>query len=278
MALIKYYIDKNLYALESNPHQVFNAGSSTVISNENTDLCYGRAWYQNGFKVYDILNKNEFSTLKNNIEKLIINIISKLNIDTCGFMLENYHNYVQDKDLHIKIIKQTSDLYFSDLNFSTNNLMKKFNSIFGTDLTVVNYLEKRKYPMILRINRPLSFDFNPPHKDIYGPIDDKKYIPKFVNFWIPIAGVNYNSSLPVVRSSHLLKESKILRTKKGGMINNNNYKVRLIKSWDGQNSLERVNIKKGQVLIFSPHLIHGLAVNQNKNITRFSLEFRLFEK
>ena len=42
-------------------------------------------------------------------------------------MLENYHNYVQDKDLHIKIIKQTSDLYFSDLNFSTNNLMK--NSI-----------------------------------------------------------------------------------------------------------------------------------------------------
>ena len=62
------------------------------------------------------------------------------------------------------------------------------------------------------------------------------------------------------------------------MINNNNYKVRLIKSWGGQNSLERVNVKEGQVLIFSPHLIHGLAVNQNKNITRFSLEFRLFEK
>ena len=40
----------------------------------------------------------------------------------------------------------------------------------------------------------------------------------------------------------------------------------------------RPNPNIGQVLAFTPFLIHGCAINWNDNITRFSLELRLFDK
>ncbi|RKE98110.1 hypothetical protein [Ichthyenterobacterium magnum] len=36
----------------------------------------------------------------------------------------------------------------------------------------------------------------------------------------------------------------------------------------------RPNPKKGEASIFTPFLIHGAAVNKNKDITRVSLELR----
>jgi ectoine hydroxylase-related dioxygenase (phytanoyl-CoA dioxygenase family) len=50
------------------------------------------------------------------------------------------------------------------------------------------------------------------------------------------------------------------------------------KSWDKKNELERSTVGYGQALIFSPHLIHGLALNLEENKTRVALEFRLFKK
>ena len=38
-----------------------------------------------------------------------------------------------------------------------------------------------------------------------------------VNTWIPICGVNKCTGLPLAISSHLFKESEILRTKSGAM-------------------------------------------------------------
>ena len=51
-----------------------------------------------------------------------------------------------------------------------------------------------------------------------------------------------------------------------------------IKSWGESTSLERVPIKSNELLIFSSHLIHGIAHNPNDDITRISFEFRLYEK
>ena len=60
-------------------------------------------------------------------------------------------------------------------------------------------------------------------------------------------------------------------------MNGNLYTVRMVKSWDGRNDLTRSAVKDGQVLIFSGHLIHGLAVNDNADLTRVASEFRLFQ-
>jgi ectoine hydroxylase-related dioxygenase (phytanoyl-CoA dioxygenase family) len=75
----------------------------------------------------------------------------------------------------------------------------------------------------------------------------------------------------------LINENLILRTFEGATIEGNKYRVRMIKSWNGDNSLIRSKVTYGQVLIFTSHLIHGLAVNEEPDTTRVSLEFRLFK-
>jgi ectoine hydroxylase-related dioxygenase (phytanoyl-CoA dioxygenase family) len=51
----------------------------------------------------------------------------------------------------------------------------------------------------------------------------------------------------------------------------------MIKEWGGSHTLERAVVKDGQVLFFSSHLIHGLAINEEEDLTRVALEFRLFK-
>src|SRR5690606_41494256 len=69
-------------------------------------------------------------------------------------------------------------------------------------------------------------------------------------------------SFPTRRSSDL-----------GGVLGKNKYNVRMVKQWAGNNHLERTNVTYGEALIFSSHLVHGLAVNEELDITRVSLEF-----
>lgn len=61
-------------------------------------------------------------------------------------------------------------------------------------------------------------------------------------------------------------------------MNGTAYSVASIKSWDRKSSLSRADLNKDDVLIFSSHLIHGLAVNKSENTTRMSFEFRLYEE
>lgn len=131
--------------------------------------------------------------------------------------------------------------------------------------------------LIIRLNRPLSSDFNPVHKDIYDTYDKKNKILKILNFWIPVSGVNLNSSLAIAPGSHLIPENKICRTFEGAIINNKRYSVNNILSWDGNNNLKRVPINYKSILVFSSHLIHGLGINNGK-FTRTALELRLFKK
>jgi ectoine hydroxylase-related dioxygenase (phytanoyl-CoA dioxygenase family) len=130
--------------------------------------------------------------------------------------------------------------------------------------------------IIVRINRPRSYDFNPPHKDVYEHWDAKSHVTPFVNFWVPIAGVGKESALPVVPGSHLLNEDKLLRTVEGGVVAGRKYHVRSVVSWDGRNDLTRVTIEDGEVLVFTPYLVHGCALNGQDDKTRVALEFRLY--
>ena len=123
----------------------------------------------------------------------------------------------------------------------------------------------------------MSTDYNPPHKDAYEQYDSSGIPPKFINFWIPIDGITQKTSLPIVPESHLIPENKIIRTTSRSSIDGNNYHVRFIKDW-GCNKLQRTNINLGQALIFSSYLIHGLATNDESDMTRVALEFRLFRK
>lgn len=268
--------DKRSFSIENAPD--FNYGKNEVLSKKETDVTFEQPWYKEGFVEAEFLNEKEFSTLVSGLTESIKKIIEKeTSINTEGFTLENYHHFIKEDADHYKVVSKTRDLFHDDFNFPVMELLPRLEKQLNFKLTDIDPHTKVKAHIIVRVNRPKSTDYNPPHKDIYEGWDIEKYIPQFVNFWIPIAGVTGNSNLPIAPKSHLINEDKVLRTFEGGKIEGNKYRVRMIKSWDGDNKLERAKVKYGQVLIFSSHLIHGLAVNDEQDKSRVALEFRLYK-
>ena len=260
-----------------NDNSQFTYGQNEVLSNVQTDISFNQSWYPEGYKIFNCFNEQEILKVRTSISDCINRIlISELGIDNELTDLKKYHKYVTNDESHQKIIKKTRKLFSDDFKIPMADLYYKFEQLLGFRLSNINPVNNSKHHIIIRINRPFSNDYNPPHKDIYGGLDEERYIPRYINFWIPSIGVTKNSSLPLVPSSHLISEKKILRTKSAGIIDGKIYHVRSIKSWNGSNNLKRVRIKEGEVLIFSSHLIHGLAINEEADTTRIALEFRLF--
>lgn len=228
-------------------------------------------WEQHGYACVDALNDFELSRLKKSVKDLIIEAMhrNKIKVDA-DFELINYHKYATSDQEHSNVISITRNLQVSDFDFDIDNLVKRFSKILGWPLT--SWIEElNKSHVQIRISRPNSLDINPPHRDGY-----LSYWADIVNVWLPIEGCNNKSSLPVFPGSHLVPEDEILRTEsKGATINGNVYYVPcIIETKQGIINMIRPNPKEGQALLFSPYLIHGAAVNQNKDITRISLELR----
>lgn len=280
MKKISYEVDGREHSFQDPELVEFNFGLSEVLSQKDTDITFDQPWYNLGYSAISVFNDDEFNFLKKGVSLCIQKIIEKqLGIEIEGFDLEKYHHLVKTNEDHFKIVSQTRDLFPEDFNFSLTDVVQRFGKILGFELTDINPKNNERLHIIIRVNRPGSSDYNPPHKDIYETVDSAEaYIPQFLNLWIPICGVTDKTSLPLAKSSHLIEESKILRTFEGGELSGNKYRVRMIKEWDGSNTLQRADVKNGEALFFSSHLIHGLAINEEEDTTRVSLEFRLFKK
>jgi Phytanoyl-CoA dioxygenase (PhyH) len=278
MATTNFQINSKVYPVSIAGSPEFNFGKDAVLSGPDTDIVYNLHWYKKGYTAENFLSEKDFDFLKAGLAKCVKKIIEDvLGFDTSGFSLEKYHHFVKENTDHYKVVSRTRDLFPEDFNFPILEIMPKFEKLLGFKLSDLDPRNGEKLHIIVRINRPKSTDYNPPHKDIYEELDQNDYIPPFVNLWIPIAGVTENSSLPTVPYSHQIPESQILRTFDGGVVQGNTYRVRMIKDWAGSSKLERANVSDGQVLFFSSHLIHGLAVNEEEDLTRVALEFRLFK-
>lgn len=278
MATTEFEIKEKNYKVSIDGSPEFRFGENVVLSKANTDIVFNQPWYSEGFIAVDFLNEEEFAHLKKGLTSSVEEIINEvLGLKTEGFTLEKYHHFVNKNEDHYKIVSRTRDLFSDDFNFQIAEMIPKFENILGFSLSDIDPKSGEKLHIIVRINRPKSNDYNPPHKDIYEEVDKNNYIPPFVNLWIPIAGVTENSSLPIVPESHKINENEILRTFDGGVVEGNTYRVRMIKEWGGSQKLERAKVKDGQVLFFSSHLIHGLAINEEQDLSRVALEFRLFK-
>jgi hypothetical protein len=278
MGQVSYKINDKTFTFSVDGSPAFDYGSEGRLSNSENDITYGQDWYESGYAAQNFLNESEFKSFKNALTNSVADIVAnQTGKDVSGFSLENYHKYVNSDDLHYKIVSITRDLFPEDFNFSLTDIIPKFERLLGFELTDVDPDTGERIHIIIRINRPSSTDFNPPHKDIYGRYDEDSRIAPFINIWVPISGVTQNSSLPIVPSSHFLPENKILRTFEGGVIEGKKYRVRTVKEWNGSNELIRPEVNDGEVLFFTPHLVHGMAINE-EDMTRVSLEFRLFKK
>lgn len=250
-------------------------GEDLVLSTPETDATASQPWYPEGFTVVDLFSPDSFAELRAAMEATLRGVMVQIGIDTRGFTLERYHCFVDDAQ-HYQIVGRTRDLFQRDVALDVAAMHARLGAVFGRPLTdMAPAAMGGQLHIILRVNRPGSTDFNPVHKDIYEPVDNLGLVPPLINFWVPIAGVGPDSALPIAPGSHRLNERTILRTRAGSRVEGRAYRVNSILEWDGSRSLERVRVRDGQVLIFSPHLIHGLAVNRTPDTTRVALEFRL---
>jgi hypothetical protein len=255
----------HIYLIDGIPHP---------LSTPKTDPTAGQPWYDRGFDVADLLTPAEFAAFKTAITDTLRDALTTLGRDTTCFTLERYHHHVDDA-AHAAVVARTRDLFQQDLPFDIAALHARLGAVLGMPLTDTIPGLPGKLHVIIRLNRPGSGDFNPVHKDIYEAVDHLGLVPPLVNVWIPVAGVGPLSALPVAPGSHLIDESLILRTRAGSVVDGRHYRVNSVLDWDGSRSLERVHIQDGQALIFSSHLIHGLAVNAQPDTTRVAVEFRL---
>ena len=266
-----------LIYIDNDPFQ-FNVEGNLIGKMQNilykskNNVIENTSWENIGFKVIkNFLTIDQFDKLKDSTEKTLIKIIEKLGIkiDKKAFTLENYHLFIKSEKEHQEIIKNTSNLTISDFEFDIEIITKYLSQLLNVKLTSKIQKLNRSHIQV-RINRPNSFDINPPHRD--GYIDIYKDV---LNVWLPIVGCNKETSLPVVIGSHLIPEDQVFKTSnKGAKINDNFYNVPcILKTSDGPLDMIRPNPLKTEALIFTPFLIHGAAFN-NSSFTRVAFELR----
>lgn len=278
---LEYEIDEKILSVKTPDETQFFKGKHICLSTIH-DVTKNTNWYKKGYLIKDFSKTISFQKIKESVTNSIKKIIQENypDISLKGFALENYHKYISP-ERHFLLDKLYKRLYPKDLGFYDQNILLFISNLVKKDLTYTDQINKFNHWIIVRINMPEStgtYGYNPAHKDIYEDYDERNCIPKMVNTWIPICGVNKKTGLPIAIGSHLIKESDILRTKSGSIIDDQKYSVNCVKSWAGQNKLVTMSPKEGELLIFSSHMIHGLGKNYNIDTTRVSLEFRLHEK
>jgi len=251
---------------------------------KNKNITLINNYNKNGFVIIDFLKKNEIEHLEKLI-KLKIEKLANKKIGINKWKLQFYHKYF-DKNFHKNVVSRNSR--YIKLN---NDLVKKIlrnkaykeitKDNWGHSKGLIKWIGSSLLDPVInhasgfRIarNSNLFFnDFADPHIDIhYGGII-RNDLNSHVTFWTPITGFSKKYTLKLFPGTHLINHSisQISKqTKKISRVFNNSY-VNKFKS-------KRLNLKKGQAILFHPNLIHGGSLNEGR-ITRTSIEFRIYNK
>ena len=264
---IKNSIDKTCENLKQNNiyySELFidcNWGNDFVILENDINLLKHTDFDNIGYKILDIEN---FNDLLQRFIKNEIKFITNKEIN-----LENYHNEITEEEhkLILNSMPYKKNMY-SDVEEFTNYLENFISELLHEPIKIFND------DLWFRICRPSNInenDYNPCHRDVY--LDFYRNI---VNIYLPVIGSNENSSLTIQPYSHKWNENETMVTKGGAFFKHQNkkYSVDAIVASMNPLNMIRPNPKENQLMLFSPYLIHGCANNDNKDITRISLEVR----
>ena len=246
-------------------------GEDAVLLNEAIDLTASTRWAEKGFTIEKLFDATTAVAFAQNTKSLLLSLWRNtgLNIPE-DFPLEKYHEVVPDFQQHLAAVQYTKLLDTKDFPVSVGLLETRISEICDAKLRVLNPYDGQSV-FHFRVIRPNSTDNNPLHRDVWlEDYDD------CINLYIPVAGSNERSSLILLPCSHRWPESKIERTVGGAQINGMNFNVPAVTDIKGPYEVVRPTPAASEVLIFSPYLIHGGAVNLNVDITRISIEIRLW--
>jgi hypothetical protein len=268
---MKYVV--NNAALEYHPEGEAARGEEVILLENGIDLTSGTGWHPEGFTTAPLTGWNSYLNFENQIESLLRSLWCRASIDfPAALPLDQYHTVARDFDLHHKAIQQTKLLNIDEFPSGIKWLEERIGEICKQHLIAKNPFDNQSV-FHFRVVRPGQNDNNPLHRDIWlEDYDD------CINLYIPVCGSDENSSLIVIPGSHLWPESRLKKTKQGAIINGLKFNVPAVTSIFGQYEVIRPNPLRGEVLVFSPYLIHGGAINLNQLKTRISIELRLWKK
>ena len=187
MIKLKYKLNNIEKVIEASSKNKFFLDKTKYYQTPYQTLCS----IKNGIKKairYLMLLMKKISKIKKGVKKTIINTLKEKNINHENFSLENYHNFIKHEEDHYKIVSKTRDLFNKDFEDSIRDLKRDLEKSLNIRLSNKNPKNNETAHIIIRIIRPKSNDYNPPHKDMYEAIDgnsDSTYFSKqlpIINF------------------------------------------------------------------------------------------------
>jgi len=266
------------YELNNHPVHYFpegekTSGTPTVLLHQAIDLTASTAWSKAGYTVESLFDKDTFGLFQSEATLLILNCWQNAGLPVSpGFKLDQYHTLIDTQAQHLAAVAHTKLLPATKFPLGIHRIEKRIAEICGTELMAKNPFDNQSV-FHFRVVRPRSNDNNPLHRDVW--LADYA---NCINLYLPIAGSNFNTSLSLIPGSHHWPENKVERTREGALIHNTKFNVPAVSNIEGTYEMIRPDPQENEVLVFSPYLIHGGAVNLTPNQTRISIELRLWKK
>tara|TARA_B100001964_G_C14184938_1_gene578173 strand:+ start:270 stop:1064 length:795 start_codon:yes stop_codon:yes gene_type:complete len=210
---------------------------------------------KNGYLIFKD-NSNVVNKLRSNIISILKKKNNKLKSKTDDFVINNFHKFYSKKNLNeiryklynnINLIKGFGDLYYKCSK-------KILDRLIGNEVAI----QKKINLSIQMPNDPDSLlDM---HSDIYAGES-----PFQVVVWIPMVDVKGTKSM-------FFTTPKTNKRLNNLVLNSKKKTVREIYQ-KNKKKFKFLNLKFGEILIFSPLILHGNTINRTKE-TRFSLNCR----
>lgn len=248
-------------------------GDNRVLLDDAIDLTAGTEWHGRGFTIEKFLPADHYPEFSKAVRNLLIRLWNEAGFSVNeDFPLQQYHTVVKDFESHLRAVEKTKLLTTDQFPIPIEIVAERISAICHVPLVAFNPFDKQSV-FHFRIIRPQQSDNNPLHRDIWLEDYDN-----CINLYIPIAGSNERSSLILIPESHRWPEANVERTVSGAVIRGVKFNVPAVTGIKGSYSVQRPSPGDNEVLVFSPYLVHGGAVNLNTDKTRISIELRLWKK
>lgn len=249
------------------------AGADEVLLDRDDDLTRATPWAAEGYAVAPFLDDGARAALCGGVTEMMEGFLAAEGLRPGpGFALERYHEHVDDA-AHARVIARVRGCFpIAQFPIDRRLVEERVSSILGAAVTA-DSPHTGDAVFCVRVVRPGSPDNNPPHRDVWlARLRDA------VNIYAPVAGSDRLSSLPLVPGSHRWRESEIERTCEGAKVGGFAYTVPAVTGSARPLEFVRPDPSASEVLVFSPYLIHGGALNRNRDRTRCSLEMRFWRR
>jgi hypothetical protein len=268
---VKYTVNDITLSYEAVGNRGF--GTDKVLLKDAVDLTANSSWHDRGFVVKSLFDEKINNAFFEATEYLLKSLWRKsgLQFDD-NLPLQEYHKVAKTREQHLGAVDLTKLLDVLNFPLGIQKIEERIGELCGSQLVARNPYDSQAV-FHFRVIRPKSGDNNPLHRDVW--LEDYA---DCINLYIPVCGSNERSSLIIVPGSHLWSESRVERTAAGAHINGVKFNVPAVTDIAGNFSCVRPDPVLGEVLVFSPYLLHGGAVNLNDDLTRISMELRLWKK